>query len=392
MIVPSIMSVIADSLNIDDLYIKLSRNDNLIVDNAWLVGDNGSLFITRKPGANPIDSIADECSMMMISEDNVGNINIIAKSMDRMYEFGGEFSSINIINHSNPVMVEEWLPGKCAMCYIVEDVTYVSTKDSVYGNEEIGENKCSINSLVSSKLTSNKNLKYQNMKSALKNQSLILNITPNNDSSDFDIYLIDVIDMDDFSSVTDIRLKIIAKELGLKTPNKIVIKSENRLTKAIGDLIYRNPSIKGVILKNKFGERDKISIKGYDVSSYITPFSKKYISTAINCIMKEVYFGIDNELTTLLRKSVKEIELEAQSKYDSVRGIKLKRHFYHRIKDFPAPYLLIWMRENSVNNVSEALKNVDASKVIKHIMKIKKEEITKAVNILERRSDESKKS
>lgn len=376
MTMPTIMAMLSRSNSISDLYTKLKNNENIEVTNAWLVGNSETIFVTRKHGASPIDSIADECSMTVITEDSLHNPVIVAKSIDRIYEFGGEFGTISMINYGSPVTVEEWLPGKCALSYIVDGITYVSTEKSVYGNESMGTPDTFINRIVSNKLTSIKNPRYERMKQFLSNISLVLNITPNRDESDYDVYLIDAIDMDDFSSITDHRLRILAKELGLKIPRRITVTSEARLSKAIGDLLCINPSVKGVILKNKFGERDKISVKSKDIPNYINPFSVKYVKAALNCITRGVYFGKDNELTKLLKRAVTDIEREIQIKYDEVKETKLKRHFFHKVKGSPFRYLLMWMRENNTDKSIEAIRSIDCSILSKYIMREKKEEIT----------------
>jgi len=375
MTIPTIMAMISRSNSVSDLYEKLKNNENIEVTNAWLVGNSETIFVTRKCGASPIDSIADECSMTVITEDSLNNPVIIAKSIDRIYEFGGEFGTISMINYGSPVTVEEWLPGKCALSYIVDGVTYVSTENSVYGNESMGKPDTFVNRIVSNKLTSIKNPRYERMKRFLSNISLVLNITPNRNNSDYDVYLIDAIDMDDFSSITDYRLRILAKELGLKTPRKIVVTSEKRLSKAIGDLLCINPSVRGVILKNKFGERDKISIKSKDIPNYTNQHSKKHIKSVINCITRGIHFGKDDELTTILKKAVKDIEQEIQIKYDEVKDTKLKRHFFYKVKDSPFRYLLMWMRENDTDKSIEAIRSVDCLGLSKYIMREKREEI-----------------
>jgi hypothetical protein len=382
----SISSILAKSKNVSDLTRKLSSNENIITINAWLVGNSETAFITRKPGASPIDSIADECSMMAITEDELNRPVIVAKSINRIYEFGGEFGTIHVISPNSPVTVEEWLPGKCAISYVVDNVTYVSTEKSVYGNESMGEPDTFINRIVSEKLTSIRNPRYERMKQYLSSMSLVLNITPSRNGDDFDVYLIDAIDMNNFSSITDYSLRVLAKELGLKTPRKITVTSEKRLTKSIGDLLCLNPSIKGVILKNKYGERDKISIKNYDITDYINPLSTKYVKSALNCITRGIYFGKDNELTTTLKKAVTDIEKEVQIKYDEVKDTKLKRHFFHKVKDSPFRYLLVWMRENDTDEAIKAIRSIDCSSITKHIMREKKEEIN---NFMKRNNNDS---
>lgn len=344
------------------------------------IGDNRALLLTRPKTPDSACAVHDECSIVVVDEKH----NLVAKSIDRLYPYGHKYCTLKFHDAppgaEEPVYVEEKLSGIHVTFTKVANTHLISTEKDLHAQDILpGTGKTVADFFVRemNKLHPISALDTLFNEAWFNIYCWIFQIVPVKHNL-YELVLLSAIDIDSYKELPKNQVDNIASYFQFKRPEKVTIYAENQIDTAKDVLLKRNPTLKGVILRNNDNCRAKIIFNAKEFLSTYKKGTKKELLYLASCALHNI--NINNPLSYVLSKNLTRLKREVGDLIEINKGCRTRKRFAERVSHHPLAKVLFALSDNKIEIVEELYKILTPYELIRTVIKVDGEVFIKAID------------
>ena len=376
MMVLAIESVISDTDTLDELINTLKTRYRLCV-REYEVAGKRLIQVTRN-SKSYYDAIHDECSNLIIDED----LTIVSRNIEKLYAIEDSFCLFDI-TEDDPVVVEEWLPGKQVVISRFYSTYLLSTKEDIHGRDLIVPEGPKCSDIVMHAFNHNKHLTGLD---TLFSEELpeatcwCFQIVPKNEFNvskpeDYDLVLLNAINTETNVDMTIAQLNNIGEHYNIRIPQRRHAYGMKRI-KEVSEILYsQNSSILGTILtevKHKPTSSSEV-LRGKYAVNIASPW-KTELNRTVGLVLKHQVHSLEIKgepalvnMLDLLQDSYGDLLKELSSLYIEGERARTRRQFANKVKHHPMAAALFALKDRKINGLLQMYKVVKPRHLLEYI-------------------------
>jgi len=377
MVVLAIENLISSVQTLDEL-IKVLKTTYKLKIKEFEVANRRLIHINRT-SASKCDVIPDECSNIIIDE----SMDIISRNIGKLYPIKDNCCLLDICE-DEPVIVEEWLPGKQIILSKFYNTYLLSTKEDIHGNDYAvpGGPKCS--EIIMHALNSNK---YLNGIDTLFSENFpdttcwCFQIVPKNEfnlstPTDYEVVLLNAINTETQVDMSITQLNNIAEHYHIPIPKRKHAYGIKQI-KEVSNILYRqNPTILGTIVvevkqknlydleiqRGKYNLRTTNSLWEVELTKMANTVlkHKSYVFNATNNTAQK-------NMVKLMRAGYSTALKELSKLYIKQEYVRTNKIFANNIKSHPMAAALFALRYKKISGLFQMHQVIKAKHLLKYI-------------------------
>jgi len=363
---------LSEAYDIDDFLHTIKTMYGIKVTEDIVAGTRIAM-LTRPNHPDSTSVFQDECSLLIVDED----LNIVAKTIDRIYPYGHSYSEISTAEKNFPLIAEEWLPGIQVVVSKFKGVHLISTKDDIQGLNTVFPSGKSVAEIVVEKIRALRGAvdvdDLFNFGDSGEYMSWTFQLVP--DNGDYELVLLSVFDLDTVEELDKIQLSELSANFGMTVPSERTVFRYEDMKKVMLSLYNINKDIKGVILRNSLGERTKVLLHKHRQR---TRGVKGKILTLAEYVLNNNTIEDNNskQIVELMQSNLKLMRDEVRAVYELYKTVRTKKKFVERVAHYPMCRVLYALKDGRINEIEELHKVVSPSYFVKLLNKVDKDKFS----------------
>jgi len=367
--------VLNSAVGMDQLINTLRNRYRLVVEEYKVSGKR--LIQVNRGKTGYFDALQDECSNVIIDEDMI----IISRNVERLYNIKDNFCLLNICDEE-PVMVEEWLPGRSVTISRFYSTYLISTEADIHGRNPITTGGPRCNDIVMHAINQNKLL---NGLDTLFSESLpestcwCFSIVPKNEFNiskpeDYDLVLLNAINIETNNELTIAQLNNIGKQFRIRVPQRRHAYGMKRVEEVSKILFEQNPSILGTVVTEVAPLHRTHDIqRGIYLIGMNSSWKSELNKTAKLVLKHQSHdLGVRDEpalanMVDILQYGYGELLKEMNSLYNEYSNTRTRRSFASGVKDHPMAAALFALRDSKITSLLQMYSVVKPKHLLQYV-------------------------
>jgi len=385
MVILAIETLLRDSSSLDEFINTIKTRYDVVVKEVIVAGKR---MVHLKRPAKPkfFDSIQEECSNMLINEELI----IVTRSVEQIYHIDDNFCLLDIPSTLTPIEAQEWFPGKLVTLSKYFNTYLITTEEDVHGRDTICNGGPTCNQIVMYCLNSANSGGIDCLFNTHWTDSMAwsFQIIQKNEFNfkspkDYDIVLLNAINVETNHELNICQLENIAEHYHLRVPRRKRIFSQKDIQKTYNQLASTNPSIRGLIFIDE--ESSNETLRGKIELKTGSTWRNRLLGTASLVLnhdlaaLEETDSVLDN-MIELMKKHYDKLLSELSGLYVINSELRTRKQFALKVKHHPMAQVLFALADKKIDGLVQMHKIIKPIHLLSHIEQVDNEQFEFALS------------